>query len=91
MLQVYGQQSRLQKYCKFFRKQHTVDKFDVVITQLEEHSDKAWQLADDVARMPVRRRALRGSFSQGLASTSVNGAANSNVFDSAECAGKPCM
>ena len=86
-MQVYGQQSRLQKYCKFFRKQHTVDKFDAVITQLEEHSDKAWELADDLTRMPVRRRGMRGSFSLGLATSSITGPANSNVFDSAECAG----
>ena len=87
MSQVYGQQSRLQKYCKFFRKQHTIDKFDAVITQLEEHSDKAWELADDNTRMPLRRRGMRASFSQGLANTSITNTANSNVFDSAECAG----
>ena len=63
--QVYGQQNRLQKYCKFFYKQHTIDKFDAVIAQLDEHSERAWQLADR-SDMPVRRRGTRSSFSQGL-------------------------
>ena len=63
--QVYGQQNRLQKYCKFFYKQHTIDKFDAVIAQLDEHSERAWQLAD-TSDMPVRRRETRSSFSQGL-------------------------
>jgi len=83
---VYGQQSRLQKYCKFFRKQHTIDKFDAVISQLDEHSEKAWQLADSNNHMPVRRRGVRASFSQGLQTTSVSAAADSSMFDSAECA-----
>lgn len=55
----------MQKYCKFFRKQHTIDKFDAVIQQLDEHSERAWQLAD-TANMPVRRRGMRSSFLQGL-------------------------
>ncbi len=87
LLQVYGQQTRLQKYCKFFRKQHTIDKFDSVINQLDEHSEKAWQLANNNA-MPMRRRGMRASFSQGLQTSSFVGPTDSNVFDSAECAGK---
>ncbi len=86
-MQVYGQQTRLQKYCKFFRKQHTIDKFDSVINQLDEHSEKAWQLADNNA-MPMRRRGIRASFSQGLQTNSFVGPTDSKVFDSAECAGK---
>lgn len=83
---MYGQQTRLQKYCKFFRKQHTIDKFDSVINQLDEHSEKAWQLADNNA-MPMRRRGMRASFSQGLQTSSFVGPTDSSVFDSAECAG----
>jgi len=86
LLQVYGQQTRLQKYCKFFRKQHTIDKFDSVINQLDEHSEKAWQLANNNA-MPVRRRGMHASFSQGLQTSGFVGPTDSNVFDSAECAG----
>lgn len=88
LLQVYGQQTRLQKYCKFFRKQHTIDKFDAVINQLDEHTEKAWQLTDN--SISVRRRGMRASFSQGLQTLSVSTAADSNVFDSAERAGKAC-
>ncbi|DBA69568.1 TPA: hypothetical protein ACH3X2_012650 [Trebouxia sp. C0005] len=84
-VKVYGQQTRLQKYCKFFRKQHTIDKFDSVINQLDEHSEKAWQLADNNA-MPMRRRGMRASFSQGLQTSSFVGPTDSSVFDSAECA-----
>ncbi len=84
---MYGQQTRLRKYCKFFRKQHTIDKFDSVISQLDEHSEKAWQLADNDA-MPMRRRGMRASFSQSLQTSSFVGPTDSNVFDSAECAGK---
>lgn len=88
LLQVYGQQTRLQKYCKFFRKQHTIDKFDAVINQLDEHTEKAWQLADN--SISVRRRGMRASFSQGLQTLSVSTVTDSNVFDSAERAGNAC-
>ncbi|DBB01174.1 hypothetical protein WJX77_003342 [Trebouxia sp. C0004] len=84
-VKVYGQQTRLQKYCKFFRKQHTIGKFDSVINQLDEHSEKAWQLADNHV-MPLRRRGMRASFSQGLQTSSFVRPTDSNVFDSAECA-----
>ena len=89
LLQVYGQQNRLQKCCKFFRKQHTIDKFDAVINQLDQHSEKAWQLADDNNHMLMRRRGLRPSFSQALQTTSPVGTADGNLYDSAECAGMP--
>ena len=93
--QVYGQQNRLQKYCKFFRKQHTIDKFDAVIEQLDEHSERAWQLADTFD-MPVRRRGMPASFSQGLQRDSSGPIlSESDVFDKAafpgDCAFKhPC-
>ncbi|KAL0047223.1 hypothetical protein WJX82_010034 [Trebouxia sp. C0006] len=84
-VKVYGQQTRLQKYCKFFRKQHTIDKFDSVINQLDEHSENAWQLANNNA-MPVRRRGMHASFSQRLQTSGFVGPTDSNVFDSAKCA-----
>lgn len=84
---MYGQQTRLQKYCKFFRKQHTIVKFDSVIHQLDEHSEQAWQLADNNA-MPLQRRGMRASFTQGLQTSSAVGPNDSNVVDSAEGASK---
>ena len=61
--QTYGQQSRLQKYCKAFRRQHIIDKFDSTIQQLDEHSETAWKLQDN--DMILRRRGMRASFSKG--------------------------
>lgn len=85
--QAYGQQNRLQKYCKFLRKQHTIDKFHAVIEQLDEHSERAWQLAD-TAHMPVRRRGMRSSFSQGLQRDSSSLVpADSVGFEKAACPG----
>ena len=89
-IQVYGQQSRLQKYCKFFRKQHTIDKFNAVIDQLDEHSEKAWQLADTHS-VPVRRRGMRSSFSQGLQRSSISTPADSVILDSADCPGSSLL
>lgn len=81
--QVYGQQTRLQKYCKFFRKQRTIDKFDAVIQQLDEHSERAWQLADS-SKTLLRRRGMRASFSQGLQRNSSDSApTDSAVLDNA--------
>ena len=84
---MYGQQTRVQKYCKFFRKQHTIDKFDAVIEQLDEHSEKAWQLADS-NNMAVRRRGMRASFSQGLQRSNVAASSNSVFFDHPDQPGK---
>lgn len=61
--QAYGQQSRLQKYCKFFRRQHMLDKFDSTIQQLDEHNEMAWKLQDN--DMVLRRRGMRASFTKG--------------------------
>ena len=80
---MYGQQTRLQKYCKFFRKQHTIDKFDAVIEQLDQHSERAWQLADTYD-VPVRRRGMRASFSQGLQKSSISAPADSAVLENTE-------
>ena len=90
--QTYGQQSRVQKYCKFFRRQHMLDKFDSTIQQLDEHSETAWKLQD--SDVVMRRRGMRASFTKGpsiysnpsLSADNV-GPRDSMVLDSADCAG----
>lgn len=82
----------MQKYCKFFRRQHMLDKLNSTIQQLDEHSDMAWKLQDN--DMVLRRRGMRASFTKGpsvydasLSADSI-GPRDSTVLDSADCAGE---
>lgn len=42
--QVYGTQSRLRKWAKCLRRQHTIDKFDQVLQRLDELTEQVGQL-----------------------------------------------
>ena len=43
-LQVYGTQSRLRKWAKCLRRQHTIDKFDQVLQRLDELTEQVGEL-----------------------------------------------